>query len=206
MNRKIQELNTYWESYVQSGLVCRRLDPSYFSKPDSERYNYICLTGNYQEDQATLKKVLTKIGRRKLNSRFKAWKYKRSSEKVSVTLNKATLSKLKTVQRQAGLNMDKYDLMFEFWFAGDFYDRQMIEKAKLSVADIPPTLKPESMLFLLLHKLPLAQRDILKDVLESAFSAGWDARQQMKRDSQKGKAIDEYREKLDDIMINLNLS
>lgn len=205
MNRKILELNAYWEIYVQSGLVCRRLDPSYFSKPDSENYNYICLAGSYQEDQETLKKVMTKIGRRKLNSRFKAWKYKRSSEKVSVTLNRATLSKLKTVQREAGMNMDKYDLMFEFWFSGDFYDRQMIEKAKASVAEIPPNLKPESMLFLLLHRLPSVQQDMLTDVLKSAFSAGWDARQRMKRDNLKDRAMNEYQEKLTDIIHTLNL-
>tara|TARA_Y100000780_G_scaffold103259_1_gene93726 strand:- start:584 stop:1210 length:627 start_codon:yes stop_codon:yes gene_type:complete len=190
------ELNYYWRIYVENGLVSKRLDTSYFSIPDSERYNYICLTGNYKEDQVTLKNVMTKAGKRKLTNRFKAWKYKKSSNKVSLTIDSSTLDKLKIVQREAGLNKDKYDLMFEFWFSGDYDDKQLLENAMKSVLELPPSLSKESLLMLLLHKMPAAKQEILFNVLESAFAKGWEARQRSKRDRLKDSALDSYREQL----------
>lgn len=188
---------------MESGLVCKRLDTSYFSTPDSVKYNYICFTGQYKDDQATLKSLMTKPGRRKLNSRFKAWKYKRASNKVSVTIDSRTLNKLKVVQTEAGLNLDAYDLMFEFWFSGDYYDKRLLENAKQSVLDFPPNLGKESLLMLLLHTMPSARQNLLFNVLESAFIDGWEARQNSKRDKLKDSAIHSYREYLDTIRSSL---
>lgn len=186
---KNQPADQYWQKYVASGLVEKGLTPDDFIGADKSLPEY-SIDSPKQAFQI-LKQHLTPDAYRKLNGRWRKYKYSATHNNTTLTISRETLERLKQVAIKAGFKDDNYDLFLEYLL--DPEEEMTSAKAAVADMDIGSSLSVSEKSELLRAKLRFRKTtyDYMLSLMEYAFRSGWFAAKHLHAKKRTDAALDQ---------------
>ncbi|MDU0352533.1 hypothetical protein RS130_00195 [Paraglaciecola aquimarina] len=183
------QVDPYWQKYVSSGLVEKGLTPADFIGPD-----YVLPEFNKDSPKQAFqlfKKHLTPAAYKKLNGRWRKYKYSATHNNTTLTISRETLERLKQVAIKAGFKDDNYDLFLEYLL--DPEEEMSSAKAEVADMDLDSRLNVSEKAELLRAKLRFRKTtyQYMLSLMEHAFRSGWFAAKHLHAKKRTDAALDD---------------
>ncbi|WDE09157.1 hypothetical protein SG34_030795 [Thalassomonas viridans] len=195
-NNTANEAQILWQDYIRKPAFKKRLAIGNFRvEPPADYQNievFISKMAGHDFDSAKpgLKAVMTPAAFSKLCDAYRAYTYKLRHGRKNVSLSAETLARLKPIASRLGLQEPGQGidggLDNLLYYLTSPEEQDSVQPHLTALArdkDWPqptPMLKPEIWLSLLKQRLPAPEQNLLLQVLEKAFTQGWQAREQAK--------------------------
>ncbi|MDU0355200.1 hypothetical protein RS130_16000 [Paraglaciecola aquimarina] len=184
-----QQVDRCWQNYVASGLVQKGLTAADFLGTDYLLPEFS--VDNPKQAFKLLKEHLTADAYRKLNGRWRKYKYNASHNNTTLTIRRETLERLKQVALKAGFKDDNYDLFLEYLL--DPEEEMTSAKAEVADMSMKSALNINEKAELLRAKLRFRKTtyDYMLSLMEYAFRSGWLAAKSLPAKRRSDAALDE---------------
>lgn len=170
-NKTSKVSDKMWQEFVSSGLVEKGLRPGDYIESSVTVCNYS--SDSPKEAFTSLKQILTPDAYKRLNGRWRKYKYSVRNKVTTLTVRQETMEKLKAVAKQSGLGSESYDLILEYLLD----PAEDMGRAKSLVDDTgyKSGLNANLTAYLLNAKLRFrrATWENMLTVIRFAFESGW---------------------------------
>ncbi|WDE02707.1 hypothetical protein [Thalassomonas actiniarum] len=203
-NNSTNEVVNLWQNYIRKPAFKKRLVAENFRQQPPPEFEDIDIFISKMAGQSftsakpDLKAVMTPAAFTKLCDAYRAYCYKLRHGRKNVSLSAETLARLKPIASRLGLQEPGQgidgglDNLLYYLTSPD--EQASVQQHLTALAQdqkqpqILPELTDETWLYLFRLRLPPPEQRMLQQVLEKAFTQGWQARAQMKTSEKLAQA------------------